>query len=515
MKRLLMLLICICLSVGLVPVAALGAPLWPTDVSIQADGGVLMDADTGTILYGKNENQPYYPASITKMLTALIVLEHCSLDEMVSFSHDDVYNVEAGSSSAGIDEGDVLTVRDCLYALMLASANESANALACHVAGSREAFAQLMNEKASSLGCTGSHFTNPSGLNDEDHYTTAYDMALIAKEVIKNPEFLTINNTRSYQLAPTKRTPEGGYVANHHKMLNKNESVYYPGAFAGKTGYTSLAGNTLVTCAHKNGMTLIAVVLNGHQSHYSDTKAMFDFGFRNFHSFRAVDSETKYCSLENDMTIGGMTAQNSISLLLAPEGRIILPEGAEFKDAESALTFELPDPCPKDAVALIRYTYNSREVGAVYLYSEASDLKSTAPSATSYQATGLQPDSDAQTDGASQKSPPSKAPTKPDIVSKEGTASSIRIPVNAWTMAGIALSLSLIIAVVAAVKLHVKKQEETDLLLRRQRRLDRLEDLGYSSDDFEQLMAERRISFPSSLQKQKGRKIRRKKSFFR
>ncbi|MDU3396284.1 MAG: D-alanyl-D-alanine carboxypeptidase, partial [Clostridiales bacterium] len=225
--------------------------------------------------------------------------------------------------------------------------------------------------------------------------------------------------------------------------------------------------------------------------------------------------ETKYCSLENDMTIGGMTAQNSISLLLAPEGRIILPEGAEFKDAESALTFELPDPCPKDAVALIRYTYNSREVGAVYLYSEASDLKSTAPSATSYQATGLQPDSDAQTDGASQKSPPSKAPTKPDIVSKEGTASSIRIPVNAWTMAGIALSLSLIIAVVAAVKLHVKKQEETDLLLRRQRRLDRLEDLGYSSDDFEQLMAERRISFPSSLQKQKGRKIRRKKSFFR
>ena len=230
---------------------AAAAPQWPSDVSIQADAGIVMDSDTGTVLYGKNMDQPYYPASITKILTALIVLEQCDLNEMVTFSHDDVYNVEAGSSSAGIVEGDVLTVRDCLYALMLASANESANALACHVSGSREAFAQLMNEKAQSLGCTGSHFNNPSGLNDENHYTTAHDMALIASAAIQNPEFLTINGTRSYQLAPTKRTPEGGYVANHHKMLNKNEAVYYPGAFAGKTGYTSLAGNTLVTCAKK------------------------------------------------------------------------------------------------------------------------------------------------------------------------------------------------------------------------------------------------------------------------
>ena len=269
MKRFLVLFICICLSAGLLPMTAMAAPEWPSDVSIQADGGIVMDSDTGTVLYGKNMDQPYYPASITKILTALIVLERCDLNEMVTFSHDDVYNVEAGSSSAGIDEGDVLTVRDCLYALMLASANESANALACHISGSREAFAQLMNEKARSLGCTGSHFNNPSGLNDENHYTTAHDMALIARAAIQNPEFLTINGTRSYQLAPTKRTPEGGYVANHHKMLNKNEAVYYPGAFAGKTGYTSLAGNTLVTCARKNDMTLIAVVLNGHQSHYS------------------------------------------------------------------------------------------------------------------------------------------------------------------------------------------------------------------------------------------------------
>ena len=113
MKRFFSLFLCLCLSMGVFTISALAAPEWPSDVSIQADGGIVMDADTGTVLYGKNMDQPYYPASITKILTALIVLEHCDLDEMVSFSHDDVYNVEAGSSSAGIDEGDVLTVRDC------------------------------------------------------------------------------------------------------------------------------------------------------------------------------------------------------------------------------------------------------------------------------------------------------------------------------------------------------------------------------------------------------------------
>ena len=202
MKRFFSLFLCLCLSMGVFTISALAAPEWPSDVSIQADGGIVMDADTGTVLYGKNMDQPYYPASITKILTALIVLEHCDLDEMVSFSHDDVYNVEAGSSSAGIDEGDVLTVRDCLYALMLASANESANALACHVSGSREEFAKLMNEKAASLGCTGSHFANPSGLNDENHYTTAHDMALIAREAIKNPEFLAINGPAAISWPP-------------------------------------------------------------------------------------------------------------------------------------------------------------------------------------------------------------------------------------------------------------------------------------------------------------------------
>lgn len=524
MKRLFSLFLCLCLSMGVFTIRALAAPEWPSDVSIQADGGIVMDADTGTVLYGKNMDQQYYPASITKILTALIVLERCDLDEMVSFSHDDVYNVEAGSSSAGIDEGDVLTVRDCLYALMLASANESANALACHVSGSREEFAKLMNEKAASLGCTGSHFANPSGLNDENHYTTAHDMALIAREAIKNPEFLAINGTRSYKLAPTKRTPDGGYVANHHKMLNKNESVYYPGAFAGKTGYTSLAGNTLVTCAKKDGMTLIAVVLNGHQSHYSDTKAMFDFAFRNFQSLKAVDYETQYRSVENDMTIAGMTARDSISLELDKNGRVVIPKSGDFADVKSTLTYDLDSQSPSDAVACIHYTYNERPVGFVYLCS--AGIRSDTRTATPADAGGIGgpvPDG-AHTpsqDGAGNPSPAANpasrdqtpaAPTRQDITTKEGTASSIRIPANTLTILGIIFSLCVIIAIVAAVKIHVKRKEEADLLLRRQRRLERLEDIGYSSSEFDRLLAERRVSSPST---RKTRRSRRKKSIFR
>lgn len=546
MKRFLILLTCLCLSPGFLPITALAAPDWPSDVSIQADGGIVMDSDTGTVLFGKNMDQPYYPASITKMLTALIVLERCDLNEMVTFSHDDVYNVEVGSSSAGIDEGDVLTVRDCLYALMLASANESANALACHISGSREAFADLMNEKAISLGCTGSHFSNPSGLNDENHYTTAHDMALIARAVIQNPEFLTINNTRSYQLAPTKRSPEGGYVANHHKMLNKNEAVYYPGAFAGKTGYTSLAGNTLVTCAKKGDMTLIAVVLNGHQTHYSDTKALFDFGFRNFQSLRAVDYETRYKSLENDMTIAGMTSGDNISLELDRNGRVVIPKDADFTDTRSTLTYDLDGSRPQTAIAAILYTYNDRPAGSVYLCSPG--LAGSAVSLASQDITGSDASPDAPGDGqedpgghaapatpAQAGSPPSSgsgspqeqnqpsaAPdsagpvTRPDIISQEGTAGSIRIPANTLTVLGIAFSLAVIIAIVAAVKIHVKKKEETDLYLRRQRRLERLEDMGYSSTDFDQLVAQRRLTSPSAGDKgRKSRVRRRKKSFFR
>ena len=179
MKRILILLLSLTLILGLCPTAAYAAPDWPSNIAIEAEGGIVIDADSGAVLFGKNLHQTFYPASITKVLTALITLENCDLDEQVTFSHDAVYNVESGSSNANLEAGDVLSVKDCLYALMIQSANEAGNALAEHISGSREAFAELMNQRAAELGCQDSHFANPSGLNDENHYTSAYDMALI------------------------------------------------------------------------------------------------------------------------------------------------------------------------------------------------------------------------------------------------------------------------------------------------------------------------------------------------
>lgn len=565
MKRIFLLLF-LCLSLIAMPLHVLAAPEWPSGISIEAESGILMDADTGTILYGKNMDTAYYPASITKILTALIVLEHCDLDEMVEFSHDDVYNVEPGSSSAGIDEGDVLTVRDCLYALMLASANESANALACHISGSREAFADLMNERAAQLGCTNSHFCNPSGLNDENHYATAHDMALIIREAIKDPDYLEINGTRSYQLAPTKRSPEGGYVANHHKMLMKNDPVYYAGAFAGKTGYTSMSGNTLVTCAERDGVRLIAVVMKSRVTHYSDTKTLLNFGFANFQSLNASDYETNYKSLENDMTIGGMTAQDSITLELSQDETIIIPKEASFSDVTSSLSYDLDDGAPADAIARIQYSYEDRSVGCVHLlYPGLSDAFSAAEAAvaadTVTEGTGAAKEAlgaEAGGDGApvgvtvvdgsaalADATPQAvniatgADDTQPGTVSMTPGADDTQ-PGTVNTMPGINnvfaginfhlprlqdLSQRLRIAVLAAFmvlllaviiiawRIYRHKKEQADLMQRRQRRRDRLEDMGFSVSEFDRLVAQKRstsFTAASSPRKHRGRGRKKK-----
>ena len=191
MKRILSIFLCLALILGFVPrETAYAAVEWPSDISISADGGILMDINSGAVLFEKNSHEPYYPASITKILTALIVIENCGLDETVTFSNTAVNTLEPNSSILGARAGDTLSVRDCLYALLLQSANEVANALAEHCAGSMDAFAEKMNEKAAELGCTDSHFANPSGLNDPNHYVSAYDMALIAKAAFNNPTFV-------------------------------------------------------------------------------------------------------------------------------------------------------------------------------------------------------------------------------------------------------------------------------------------------------------------------------------
>ena len=254
-KRISRIWIVSCILSLMIGNTAFAAPAWTDDsnVILESEAGIVMDAQSGAVIYGKNSEEQYYPASITKIMTALLVLENCSLDETVTFSRDAVYNVESGSTNAGIDEGEQMTVEDCLYAMMLKSANEAANALAEHVSGSREAFAELMTRRAKELGCENTSFKNPSGLNDPEHYTTARDFALIVQAAWELEEFRNIESQLSYKLPPTANDPEGLTVRQEHKMMLEDWSQYYdPDVKGGKTGYTTLAGNTLATVAEKN-----------------------------------------------------------------------------------------------------------------------------------------------------------------------------------------------------------------------------------------------------------------------
>lgn len=493
--RVFVFFLCLSFMTAAIPRQTFAASEWPADISIEAEGGIVMDADSGAVLYGKNMNEAYFPASITKILTALIVIENCDLDEIVTFSHDAVYNVETGSSSAGLDVNDKLTVRDTLYAMLLKSANEAANGLAEHTAGSIEAFADMMNEKAAALGCTNSHFVNPSGLNNPEHYTTAYDMALIAQAAFKNEIFTEIDSTLYYDIPPTKWNPDGLRVYPGHKMLKKNTSQYYAGIVGGKTGYTSLAGNTLVTCAQKNGMKLIAVVLNGHQTHYSDTKALLDFGFENFKSLPAADYDPTYTDIENDMTISGLPTTNLSILTLDYDHHITLPKNADIRDTISSISYELPESAPELAVAEIRYDYNGHDVGFMYLMrnEHANEPEETIPdifpehfSESSTDSLNTEYDTDAiqETDTAA---------TSARLISREAKANfQLHIPEQFWILLGSLLGLGIFAALIVFIRKQMLKREEAEREERHQKRLQRLEDIGISSAEFEQLLQEKR-----------------------
>lgn len=473
---------------------------WPDNISISAEGGIVMDAGSGAVLYGKNIHTAYFPASITKILTALIVIENCDMDDIVTFSRNAVHNVEPGSTSAGMDVGDQLTVRDCLYALVLRSANEVANALAEHTAGSIEAFADMMNERAASLCCTDSHFCNPSGLNNPDHYTSAYDMALIAQAAFQNEAFVTIDSTLYYDLPPTKRNPDGFRIYPGHRMMKKNAPQYYPGIIGGKTGYTSLAGNTLVTCAEKNNTRLIAVVLNGHQTHYTDTKALLDFGFSSFQSLKAAEIDTAHSSVANDMTIAGLPTTDLSVLSIQKDCRISLPKLADPADITSSISYELPPAAPQDAVAQISYEYGGHAVGAAYLIRQEPDT--AAREADIAMARAMTFDETAALSPTGEDNAPAALSGDLPVSSEEEESGStepsdtpafqLYIPQGMKTGLILFVVLGIVGGGLLVLKFHIEKQEAVERAARYQRRQKRLEDIGMSTAEFDLLMEKKR-----------------------
>ena len=342
---------------------------WPTGPSIYAESAIVMEADTGLILYAKDIEAKNYPASITKIMTALLALESCELNEEVEYSYYATHSIEYGSSSIARTEGEILTVEESLYALMLSSANECANALAEHIAGSNEAFAVLMNEKAEELGCVNTHFSNPSGLHDENHYTCAYDMALITKAALENDDFRRIAGTDYYTLRATNKNSEELWMQNHHYMIAPYRTSKYldDTIFAGKTGYTTDALNTLVTCGKRNGMDVIVISMRTRSTGekgvplFTDTAALLDYA-NNFQKLNISDNENTFVvGNAYDFSVDSDALAASSSLISIDENStIIMPNHTSFTDAVPSITFEEHADGNK---AYLTYEYAGQVVG--------------------------------------------------------------------------------------------------------------------------------------------------------
>lgn len=244
---------------------------------IASEAAVLYDASTGQVLFEKNGYRSMYPASTTKIMTALLAAEKLSLQTQFTFSAAAAEGLESGYTNVSMVKGDVMTVEDALYALMLKSACEVANGLAEAVSGDQKAFAELMNSRAKELGCTNTSFRNASGLNDSAHLTCAYDMALITAAAFGNETVRKICSTKTWKLPASKKRGELT-VTNSNKMLYKENSQYFEGIVGGKTGYTSKAGNTLCEVASVKGHTLVSVVMKSNGKQYTDTLALLDYG---------------------------------------------------------------------------------------------------------------------------------------------------------------------------------------------------------------------------------------------
>lgn len=488
LRRLLISLMITALMAAGMPMTAFAKPDWPSDTGIESEAGIVMDADSGAVLFGQNIHVQKAPASITKILTALVVIENSSLDDTITFSHDAVYNVEDGSGNKNaIEEGDTLSVRDCLYLLLMRSSNQAANALAEHVGGSRDGFVKMMNEKTAELGCENSHFANPSGLNDDTQLTSVYDMALIASAAYKNDTLLTISKDKSYRLPATKNNPDGVTIQPEHKLLITTDTEspnYYPYAVAGKTGYTSIAGQTLVTYAIKDDRRQIAVTMKSTQAtHYQDTIALLDFGFLRFKNVNISENETAYTSGDQPVQIGDNSYQPS-DLTMDTLAVITLPKDASFADAEKTVVTDLPEDAPQGAVALLSYKYNDRKIGQVYLIS-ASAAEAEANGETASDDGNTASDSAASNTGASGKSKQAKSSfhlTLPKLPK-----------VSVRTVLIVVVSVLLAAACAALVWLFYRRQQEEKRRQedRRKRRRQRLQEIGCSQEEFEKLLEKR------------------------
>lgn len=338
---------------------------WPQGPQIGAGGAILMEANTGTILYAKNIDDRFYPASTTKILTSLVAIENSEMNETVSFSQEAVFSIGKGTSNMGMDVGQSISMEQCLYGILVYSANEVCNAVGEHIAGSIDGYVDMMNQKALELGCTNSHFVTTNGLHDENHYTTPRDLAIIACAFFSNQTLTKMSNTNHYYIPPTATQPDDIDLWTHNSLTAGTYS--YDGYIGGKTGFTSDSRQTLVSCAERNGIKLICVIMQEESpNQFLDTIALFDYGFNNFQKVNIAENETKYTITDSDLfnTDSDIFFSNDPIITIDPADSVIIPNTITFTDLTSTLSYETAGLEGSDSLlATIQYQYQGQNVG--------------------------------------------------------------------------------------------------------------------------------------------------------
>lgn len=346
----------------LLPIQSNSVPGWPQGPEVSAQSAILIEANTGAILYAKNIDERLYPASTTKILTCTLAMENCDLDEMVTFSREAVNSVPWDGSKIGMDAGQALTMDQALDAILIGSANEVANAVAEHVGGSMDGFVDMMNARVKELGLTNTHFVNANGLYDDNHYTTAYDLAIIARDFFSYELLCKKARTPSVDFVPTDTQPDE-FTINSKNMLLEGKKYEYEYLVGSKTGYTDKARQTLVSCAKKDGMELICVILMDESPRqFQDTVTLFDYGFNNFSIVNIGNNELSF-SMDNPGFFDTGTdifGESKQILMLNEDAFVILPNDATFNDLTMNVIYDTDNV---NAVAKAEYKFDSVTVG--------------------------------------------------------------------------------------------------------------------------------------------------------
>lgn len=344
------------------PVESNETPDWPQGPAIGAESAILMDADTGLVLYSKNIHEHLYPASTTKLMTCLVAIENCPLNELITISQSAIDANERDGSHMYLTAGEQLTLEELLYGIIINSANEACNAVGEHIAGSMDAYVDMMNAKALELGCTDTHFVTTNGLHDEDHYTSAHDLALIGRAFFSHEILCSMACTTRHSIPETS-------LHGEHNLKSKNklypgQEYEYEGLLGSKTGFTSNSRQTLVSCAQRGSIRLVCVIMKEESPYqFTDTAQLFDYGFDHFYISDTEELNSRF-NLSNPAFFDteGDVFGNTAPLIYVQKGiNILIPDTISEEDIDTVINY---NNLTGDALARVDYTYENIVLGS-------------------------------------------------------------------------------------------------------------------------------------------------------